>query len=233
MVKKHSGMTLKKTSLFLAGMMLVMLMGQPAMAQDQDLSAPASDTLLSPTAPAIQDASPVPSTLDTMNEPYDPKKLPESLSLGSGPRREQAEVKEIDPKDIPDILMDEMKEIERRCESNYFYSSFHDCRCIAVKFLDERMKSDPEIAQFMIFRRVSAQCPDKTAIAGFVYRNCYDMMKRNRPDFVNFCECVADDMTRKYSERPMVNMSYIESLRKDAFRSCGSLQNNTYRIPQR
>jgi hypothetical protein len=231
MIKRHSGMTFKRPSLFLLAAMMLALCGHPVLAQDGALSAPTADTLLSPATPEAPSA--VPSTLDTMNAPYDPIKLPESLSLGSGPRREQSDVKEIDPKDIPDILLEEMKEIERRCESNYFYSSFHDCRCIAVKFLDERMKSDPDIAQFIIFRRVNAQCPDKPAIAGFVYRSCYDMMKRDRPDFVNFCECVAKDMTEKYAERPLVNMSYIEGLRKDAFRGCGSLQNNTYRIPRR
>jgi hypothetical protein len=243
MAKLHSGPTLNlpfngSLSFLNAAMVLVLcafvlLCAPQARAQDGTLSAPSSDILLAPTSPAaIEPESPVPTTQDTMNEPYDRKKLPDSLTSGDGPRRETADIKNINPEDIPQILLDEMKEIEQNCEGNYFYSSFHDCRCVAVRFLDERLKSDPETPQFIIFKRVNAQCPDKTAIAGFVYRSCYDMAKIDRPDYIDFCECVAKEMTEAYAKRPMVNMSYIQDLRKTAFRSCGSMQNNSYRVPQ-
>ncbi len=175
--------------------------------------------------------SPVPSTMETLNAPFDTDTIPQSLSSDNAPLREQGP-RSIDPADIPEILMNEMKEIERNCEANYFYSSFHNCRCVAVKFLDERLKSDPDIPQSTIFKRVNAQCPDKIAIAGFVYRSCYDFMKFHRPDdYVDFCECAAKDVAEKYAARPAVNLRYIESLRKKAFIGCGMGQNRLYKTP--
>lgn len=175
--------------------------------------------------------SPVPSTLDTLNSPFDYKTVPDKLGSGGDVLREKGP-SAIDPADIPDILMNEMKEIEKNCRDNYFYSSFHDCRCIAVKFLDERLKSNPETAQSTIFKRINAQCPDKVAIAGFIYRSCYDFMKFHRPqDYVAFCECTARDVAEKYAERPAVNLHYIERLRRNAFKGCGLGQNPQYTVP--
>jgi len=127
----------------------------------------------------------------------------------------------IDPKDIPDIVMTEMKDIESSCEKNYFYSSFHDCKCIAVKFLDARLKSDPGSTKDSVFNKISGQCVDEPAIAGYVYKSCGDYMQHVRKDYVEFCKCSANNVAETYHKAPVMSLRYIESLRRNAFIACG------------
>lgn len=128
----------------------------------------------------------------------------------------------MDPKDIPDIVMKEMQEIQKNCERNYFYSSFHDCKCVAVKFLDARMKSDPDVPKERIFTQIAGQCVDEPSIAGYIYKSCADYMQHTRPsDYVSFCRCSANDVAKSYTKAPVMNLRYIEGLRRNAFVKCG------------
>jgi hypothetical protein len=138
----------------------------------------------------------------------------------------------IDPADIPDILMAEMKEVENNCAANTTYSSFHDCRCIAVKFLDARLKSDPERSKDVAFNSISSECPNTPGIAGYVYKGCADVMKNGRPnDFDKFCSCAANQVAEAYTKAPMMSMRYIDNLRKRAFINCGIGNNPGYNSP--
>ncbi len=140
--------------------------------------------------------------------------------------------KSIDPEDIPDILLAEMKEVESNCNANATYSSFHDCRCIAVKFLDSRIKSDPERSKDVAFNDVSSQCPNAPGIAGYIYKSCADVMKTGRPkDFDKFCSCAANQVAEIYTKAPMMNMRYIDNLRKRALIDCGIRNNPGYNSP--
>lgn len=137
--------------------------------------------------------------------------------------------KDIDPKDIPDVLMDEMKQVETDCHNNYFYSNFHDCRCVAVKFLDARIKSDPDTPRSRIYENVASQCPDPVSIAGYVYTSCASFLKATRPDdYVPICKCTANTVATQYTAHPNMNIRYIERLRKGAYHSCGLNGNPAY-----
>lgn len=159
----------------------------------------------------------------------------QSLSSPAKPQDTQPsnkDVSQVPPEDIPDILMAEFVDVQTNCENNYYYSSFHDCRCVAVQYLEARMKGDPSLSRDQVFKQVAAKCPDKVAIAGFIYPACYDLMKTQSPDnYRSLCECTAREVAEKYTQRPIVSLSYIESLRRNAFLTCGLGDKPVYRVP--
>jgi len=195
-------------SLFFAVILSVCL-SIPAWAQDDGgflpLERPAPE-MLEPAKPEIETPKPGAPIPDL------------KLETESGPSAGTS----IDPKDIPDILMKEVEEIERNCNYNTLYASYHDCRCIAVKFLDARLNSNPEGSRDAIYQRVANECPNEPGIAGYIYKGCVDVMQYARPkDFDTFCTCAANSVARNYTSRPAMNMRYIDNLRKKAFISCG------------
>lgn len=201
----------------------------PSFAQDR--LTPATPSLTAP-AETLPEPAPLPEP-QILGSSAKEKSGTKDLELGTG-ERSYAPSDAPDPADIPDILIDEMKEIENSCRSNYFYSSFHDCRCIAVKFLDARIRNEPGVSRDMIFKSVAAQCPDEVSVAGFVYRSCYDFMKFHRPyDYREFCTCSARQMAAEYTASPLVNLRYMEQLRKKAYMNCGLANAPEWRAPVR
>jgi hypothetical protein len=188
----------------------------------QPLAAHAQDTGLA-NGPLL---SPTPTILGGNNPPRDPG----TLNLQTEPPKSASQA--IDPADIPDILLAEMADVENNCNANAMYSAFHDCRCIAVKFLDARLKSDPDRSKDIVFNAISNQCPNPPGIAGYIYKSCADVMKNERPkDFDKFCSCSANQVAEAYAKTPMMNVRYIDGLRKNAFISCGIGSNPAYNSP--
>lgn len=187
----------------------------PASAQDQ----PGSEILL-PNKPLLD------------GKPLSPERAVSGagiLDLNTPNNAQTVEV--IDPKDIPETILKEMQGIEKDCETNYFYNSFHNCKCVAVKYLDARIKSDPNIPKERVFNKVANQCPDETAIAGYIYKNCAEYMKNVRKDYVSFCTCNANNVARSYSKNPIMNLRYIESLRRNSMMACGLAPSPEYQSP--
>lgn len=185
--------------------------------QEERLSVPKSDVVIPPRG--VTTMEPAPGQDPNLLSPRSVET--ESLNLQTEQPLSPT-TKAIDPAEIPEILMQEVKEMENVCTSNYLYSSFHDCRCIAVKFLDARIKADPSTSRDAVFKQVAAQCVNKVSIIGYIYPSCYDIMKLHYPDsYRSICECTANKVAEDYALRPIVNIRYIEGLRKAAFRQCG------------
>ena len=127
--------------------------------------------------------------------------------------------------------MAEMNEIESNCNANFMYSAFHDCRCIAVKFLDARLESDPNRSKDLVFNAVSNQCPNTPGIAGYIYKSCADVLKNERPDHEKLCECAANQVATGYTQNPIMNIRHIDNLRKRALVDCGIGNNPAYNSP--
>lgn len=183
-------------------------------------SAPPSDIGLGATAPAH---GPAP---DSNSNSDSARPLIPGLRLETPDTGTAAAPATPPPEDIPQILLDEMAEMERYCNNNTYYAAYHDCRCVAIKFLDARMASSPETSRDRIFQSVSSECPNEEGIAGLVFQSCSDIMRNLRPnDFERFCTCTANDVATSYAARPSMNMRYIQDLRKRAMLRCGVANN--------
>lgn len=161
-----------------------------------------------PATPAAPDANaqPAPGTGLTILAP----KVP-------GPRS----VADIPPEELPKELLDEMVSVEKECSDNTYFSAFQDCRCIAVKYLDERIKRGPYAVRNIIMNDVNTMCPNTPGVAGYIYKSCTEYMSWARPDYEDFCRCTANKVAERYTRNPRMNNDYIGGLRKNAMLECG------------
>ncbi len=190
---------------------------QSTLAPEERLSAPTSDVVVPQRGATTMQPAPGQDTNFLSPRSVETNSLNLQTDQTTAPT-----TKGIAPAEIPEVLMQELKEVENICTANYMYSSFHDCRCVAVKFLDARIAADPATSRDAIFKQVAAQCVDKVSIIGYIYPSCYDIMKLHYPDtYRSICECTANKVAEDYAANPVVNIRYIEGLRKTAFRQCG------------
>lgn len=201
-------------------LVMVFCLSMPAWAQQEDgllpRESPAPE-ILEPAKPEV-----------TIKQPGLPELNLETPNSGTGTSSA------ILPEDIPEILLREVQDIERNCNYNTLYAAYHDCRCIAVKFLDARLNSNPDSSRDAVFQKVASQCPNEPGIAGFIYKGCVEVMQYARPeDFDKFCKCSANSVARSYTARPNMNVRYIENLRKKAYISCGIAERPDYNSPYR
>lgn len=195
----------------LAPILILMTLAMPGMAAAQT-----ADTL-APARPAWTDPLPESTIIPSADIPAP---IPGTLSSPGAPQPALSDVVPVDQ--IPKIILDETAEIEMNCRNNYLQSSFHDCECLAVKFLDARLLSDPEQNKDRVLQSVTSQCADETKIAGFIYTGCIGFMRFTNPDSAeSFCGCASNQVAVNYTRNPLMSLRYIENLRRNAYNTCG------------
>lgn len=125
------------------------------------------------------------------------------------------------PPDIQKSLEDEAQGQFSLCNSDPLYSRTYDCRCMAVKYLDERIKRGPETSNAVIRRAVQLQCVDVASLAGLQYQNCqdsYGYFLKWKAD--EFCKCYANSVAKYFAKNPSNKTDYLPSLGVSAAQEC-------------
>ncbi len=100
--------------------------------------------------------------------------------------------------DIPDAYLDEAQHFFNYCEITESLFQYHDCECMASRFLDTRIDMGPEADRSHIMLAIERECPDASEAAGQEYQNCLGSAV-SLPAYIDeklFCECYA----RTYAE---------------------------------
>lgn len=145
--------------------------------------------------------------------------------------QEQSEDKQINREPKREEL-DEMQAVYNRC-SQRFHSQYMDCRCIAVKFLDQRMKQGSAPPQRILLEKVYDKCPATAAVAGKTYNRCLNWASMMRPDYKRFCECYANHYATTFSENPTLRPLAQQSMMSAAMSECGYAEPMNRRARQR
>jgi hypothetical protein len=209
----------------LAVFFLLVSLTVPAWAQDVLQPAPRPDWTAP--LPAEPPSAPAPQAIPSQTAPETPGRapianpvMPPNLTLESAPPA--FDPTQVDLSEIPEILLREMDDVQRSCQENYFYSSFHNCECIAITFLDERIKSDPRRSRDAVLTSVQSKCANDAGVAGYVYTGCADFLSYKIPDaYEGVCTCVANRVAQRYARAPLPNIRYVENIRRDAYTECG------------
>lgn len=129
------------------------------------------------------------------------------------------------PEDIRADLMEEVTQEYRKCERQGSFSKYYNCECVAIAYLDERIKQGPEPHSQTLLRQVVTQCPYPEGIAGVSYMKCEDMMGFSVVgDLEEFCTCFANFVSEKFTERPSQHSGYISALHRQAMGECNYQQ---------
>ena len=104
---------------------------------------------------------------------------------------------------IPQEIIDEAQEVHKMCMDNFSMRTYHDCDCIAGKFIEDRVRLGPLSSADMILPKYQGICKNTTDLAGYQYTKCMDqeelMVPREfKPKY--YCECYASEYVKANSE---------------------------------
>lgn len=130
--------------------------------------------------------------------------------------------------EIQDEILAESEMVQQNCERDANYAFFHDCECIAIRFIQERLERGPEAHWLNIRNGIRSQCVNVPGIAGHSFDYCMNTLgplssgTRNLPDdqLEEHCRCFARTMARNYDSAPNPNYRYISHMRVNSMRQC-------------
>ena len=126
----------------------------------------------------------------------------------------------------------EMQAVYNSCTQR-FHSQYLDCRCIAVKFLDQRMQHGSAPPQRILLDRVYDKCPATAAVAGKTYNRCLNWASMTHRDYKRFCECYANHYATTFSENPSLRPFVQQNMMREAMDECDYTEPLTRRAEQR
>lgn len=127
-----------------------------------------------------------------------------------------------DAEDIPLAYLEEMNEIYQDCYASDFLFTWIDCRCQAMRYLEERIALGPDMSRSYLLNRLSGDCPNTVGAAGNAYQSCIEWrMQSNHVGYEDFCRCVAQHTAKAYEQIRVVNSINIIEMKKRAYARCG------------
>ena len=119
-------------------------------------------------------------------------------------------------------LIDESNEVLAYCKGRGFFAKFHDCECVAAKFIEERLVN-PEMQRtnISVADQVADECPNVPGAAGYAYENCMRSYNHKMPiGLTTFCECYGSEFGKFYQENAASVMPNITRQATRAYKAC-------------
>lgn len=100
-------------------------------------------------------------------------------------------------------------------------SRYHDCECMAKRYIEKRVVYDTLLSDFEIIQEISRECIDEVSVAGLSFLECRSLGRYDKRWSEEFCECYAN----YYAETYKVfggDLSFRQSrkLRLDSLKAC-------------
>lgn len=115
--------------------------------------------------------------------------------------------------DIPDVYIKEAMAFHSKCMNSHQKRAYYDCRCLAVQYLDERVKRGPDADSQEIVMSIGSGCEDGTGATGQMYTECITngAMVPPETDMDTYCECLASTYGQLYetSKLAMNSRTYV------------------------
>ncbi|MBI4032066.1 MAG: hypothetical protein HY370_10355 [Proteobacteria bacterium] len=121
-------------------------------------------------------------------------------------------------------LMNESEQAFTHCNQNFMLPRFYECSCFALKFMEARIKSGPDVNFFNLITDMNyGECVFTPAIAGNGFDRCYELMYlQNFSDEIlnKICECTGRGMAESFSRNPVADMEYADGLFRNQLSDC-------------
>jgi hypothetical protein len=124
--------------------------------------------------------------------------------------------------------IEEANGVYNNCQSGASERSYFDCQCVSLVFLQQRIQDKKiggqPVAAPIIEDIARKSCPNTTGIAGMTYTRCLSWAPRMRPDYENFCTCLANDYALRFSRTPTTSIRRAEMLTTSSMNQCNGGQ---------
>ena len=104
--------------------------------------------------------------------------------------------------EIPDEYLDEAQNFFLYCENKTLLREYHDCECLASRYLDQRIKRGGTADRSHIMLSIRNTCHEASEAAGAEYNSCMGSTT-SIPIKVEpkvFCECYANTYAKLFEE---------------------------------
>jgi hypothetical protein len=134
------------------------------------------------------------------------------------------------PPEMRQKIATDVAEMLKRCRSDWpLYASFHDCQCLAGKFVEARLRDPGQPGEEIGFE-IRRECVNPQGIITYMYDYCFkDVSRMNllqkmkgatERQWASYCKCFAATVAKTYASAPDPSYSYIETIGGDAFAAC-------------
>ena len=174
-------------------------------------------TLLAPLAPAHAQSEPVGPPAPAGNAPL-VDLSPGILLKKNIPQREPNEKE-----------LREANRVFEDCTANERESSYYDCQCMSLNFLQQRMNdvrdaNDRPTEAYFFLTNARKACPNMAGIAGMAYTRCTAWAPRLYANPEQFCSCYANDYARRFAFNPNPTLRLNQMLMQAAMTECNAGQ---------
>lgn len=127
--------------------------------------------------------------------------------------------------------IDEALDVTMQCKAASYSSTYYDCDCTGMKFLDLRRVRGDGVANTTLLLEAQKNCPNATNVAGSMLNQCYTWAKASRPyNYKEFCDCFASEFAQRYEKNTSENDMVRESQMTDAYITCDGGRNLDERL---
>lgn len=132
---------------------------------------------------------------------------------------------DLPPRDeIDGVLLDEMDLVYRECLNDVKMSGHLDCKCHAMAFLEERIKT-PSIPRGIVKNVIENQCYSPEKMIGHYFGECMAKNTTKRrategTDPIVYCKCYANEYTNGIIGMSKIRSTGMKMLAKRAEKTC-------------
>lgn len=104
--------------------------------------------------------------------------------------------------EIPEEAVKEAQQVEKDCAADPMLSTYFDCECRAMRFLEARLERGPIDDAGAVMLDIKGECPNTPAIAGAAYKTCIEQGISFFPsgqDPEEYCSCVGRSYAKLYA----------------------------------
>lgn len=137
--------------------------------------------------------------------------------------------KQIIPGTPSEADLAEANHVYSDCAMDERESSYYDCKCTSVTFLqlrqmDTRDAYDRPTPAAVLIGQARQACPNPTGIAGETYTRCLDWAPRIRNDYEEFCACYANDYAKRFAYAPTSSIKMNQWMMTASMNQCNAAQ---------
>lgn len=178
--------------------LIALLLAWPALAQTKGVLAPSNPAYVIPGTTSQADTR-------AADDDKDPLKNPIFRALSTGMQNQ---------------LMAEAQAYNSQCRGRIVYAAMHNCDCLSVHYLNERLRH-PDASESALIQIIVADCIDQPSIAGYAYGRCVTIYSSAYPDIIKpLCECYARRYARDFARAPNDNSDAMTALGVRTIEGC-------------
>ena len=126
--------------------------------------------------------------------------------------------------DIPEAYIQEAGDYYKRCAATANMYQYYDCKCLATKYLDIRMKTSADYPRDMILASLQKECFDASEAAGYEYEQCIahkNLMPAGNIPIEDYCTCMATTYAKLFENSGIsASSNTFVHLRAEAITMC-------------